>query len=662
MGKRDKGIEKEPEEEVPDTLDGAIQSEAKRRKPSQSSAPTSAQSTTTGGGKASSSAVEADAVSMRSSKQAEPAKRRKRFSNCYLCGANPKGTKDSRKRLILDRTNVCKADRVAFLSLAFNPKSAVCIHFAATAQECEERVAKRTDHPTIKFGGGRGAVRSMQDCWQQWEQSDSLELPSTAEGFEEVLTVTSFQEAEHLLKCYGAEAPKVSPMGFFKFPTTPHILDLTNGKALTESDRLLSEKDRLWGEGPTLDDEITGAAELDILRFTSQLPVLSDSFSIMIHVFLLAMAAAQEGILQEVQDEGCLPGMQMLQRSLTPQSAQITQKVDFFNFQEMLSDQPPGSFLAAMEPLVFANTLVYNTTRPLYQMDVDLLDRFIAGDREWHRLRQFDRDPTPGGVFARVFLEPQSKTVLVAFKGVCMKSDLEQCTLDWCFLKRARAYGSVTDGLASGFGASDEVCDKYARANMLQFTQQADTFVRHVQKELPDHSMTLTGHSLGGLLSIVTAARQPDVLKAITFAPSPFHRILKEDLKFSDEQIDALKGKDLVATCDAFDCGINSVYVQQARLGAKTCLYLKQEEEPSPCNRLGSKPYESKHWRKALTADQSDPVASSQQTISNLMCKSDAHEWARYSKMVLQRSADGSPANLPVCSSDYSVLEGLQLG
>lgn len=124
-------------------------------------------------------------------------------------------------------------------------------------------------------------------------------------------------------------------------------------------------------------------------------------------------------------------------------------------------------------------------------MDVDLLDRFIAGDREWHRLRQFDRDPTPGGVFARVFLEPQSKTVLVAFKGVCMKSDLEQCTLDWCFLKRARAYGSVTDGLASGFGASDEVCDKYARANMLQFTQQADTFVRHVQKELPDHSMTL---------------------------------------------------------------------------------------------------------------------------------------------------------------------------
>ena len=54
-------------------------------------------------------------------------------------------------------------DRVSFLKLAFEPKGAVCIHFAASAQDCEERVAKRTDHPTIKFGGGRGAVRSMQD-------------------------------------------------------------------------------------------------------------------------------------------------------------------------------------------------------------------------------------------------------------------------------------------------------------------------------------------------------------------------------------------------------------------------------------------------------------------------------------------------------------------
>ena len=29
-----------------------------------------------------------------------------------------------------------------------------------------------------------------------------------------------------------------------------------------------------------------------------------------------------------------------------------------------------------------------------------------------------------------------------------------------------------------------------------------------------------------------------------------------------------------VATCDPYDCGVNSVYVDDARRGSKTCLYL----------------------------------------------------------------------------------------
>jgi atypical dual specificity phosphatase len=139
--------------------------------------------------------------------------------------------KDTSKCLVLDRTNVKKADRKAFLGLAFGPKDAVCIHFDVPPDECEKRVANRTDHPTIRYGGGRGAVRSMHD---------SFEMPSCDEGFAEVITVRTFADAEHLLQCWGAEAPQVAPMGFSKFPTTPHVLDLTKGKALTESDRLLT--------------------------------------------------------------------------------------------------------------------------------------------------------------------------------------------------------------------------------------------------------------------------------------------------------------------------------------------------------------------------------------------------------------------------------------
>lgn len=139
--------------------------------------------------------------------------------------------KDHHKRLVLDRTNVKKSDRKAFLNLAFNPKNAVCVFFDHSAEHCTERVAKRTDHPTIRYGGGQGAVRSM---------GKDLEPPDKAEGFEEVITLRTFGEADHLLRCWGAQPPEARPMGFFKFPTTPHVLDLTHGRALQESDRLLS--------------------------------------------------------------------------------------------------------------------------------------------------------------------------------------------------------------------------------------------------------------------------------------------------------------------------------------------------------------------------------------------------------------------------------------
>ena len=62
--------------------------------------------------------------------------------------------------------------------------------------------------------------------------------------------------------------------------------------------------------------------------------------------------------------------------------------------------------------------------------------------------------------------------------------------------------------------------------------------------------------------------------------------------RFSNEQMEALNADDLVATCDAFDCGINSLYVEQARVGAKTCLYVK-EDEPSSCQHMAAEPYQS---------------------------------------------------------------------
>lgn len=162
--------------------------------------------------------------------------------------------KDCHSRLLIDRTNVKKNDRKKLLSLAFDPKGAVCVHFDMSADECELRVSKRTDHPTIPYGGGRGAVRSHRK---------DFEVPTCAEGFEEVLTISDFDEAAHLLTCWGAEPPNVAPVGFFKFPTTPHILDLTKGRILKESDRLLDPADAaIFFDGSTnviVEEKIDGA-------------------------------------------------------------------------------------------------------------------------------------------------------------------------------------------------------------------------------------------------------------------------------------------------------------------------------------------------------------------------------------------------------------------
>mmetsp|Transcript_920 Transcript_920/g.2004 ORF Transcript_920/g.2004 Transcript_920/m.2004 type:complete len:1150 (-) Transcript_920:131-3580(-) len=91
------------------------------------------------------------------------------------------------KCVVLDRCNCAKSDRAEWLALAMQAaRHCVCVFFDCDAAVCVKRVAAREDHPTIPKGRGGKAVAS---------HAKMLEVPTAAEGFARVFTVSSDEEA-----------------------------------------------------------------------------------------------------------------------------------------------------------------------------------------------------------------------------------------------------------------------------------------------------------------------------------------------------------------------------------------------------------------------------------------------------------------------------------
>jgi len=307
-----------------------------------------------------------------------------------------------------------------------------------------------------------------------------------------------------------------------------------------------------------------------------------------------------------------------------------------------------GDYLTVMSAVVQAIGLSYNTSEgPDFQpSQVNATISSSAGEN-WERLFNFDLDPIPGGVHARVFADRANRRAIIAFRGSCLEPTVEQCRLDACFLTEIKGFGALSSVV---YKTNESECKTYE--SHLDYVEQADKFVKAVQVELPDYKLLLTGHSMGGMLAMVIAATQPRVLQAITFAPSPFHETLLAQLGWQEAQIAALPAEDLIAACDPYDCGINSLYVDQARLGATTCLYFGTIE-PSACANVSVQPYAHESWKSELQAD--DLELS--KIRANLECKASAHEWSRYEHFVLRTNSDGSPAALPTCEKTFSVVQ-----
>ncbi|KAI0327684.1 hypothetical protein GY45DRAFT_1355577 [Cubamyces sp. BRFM 1775] len=129
-------------------------------------------------------------------------------------------------RVLVDLCNVARAGREAWLALAAHWAAApVCVWFDYPATLCESRAQNRAGHPTLPPGGQvRRAMEQMKGAFVR---------PELGEGFKAVVVVRSFAAAEELV---GRLSP---PVGLFKFPRTPHLLDL--GSA-TDDDIVVSNR------------------------------------------------------------------------------------------------------------------------------------------------------------------------------------------------------------------------------------------------------------------------------------------------------------------------------------------------------------------------------------------------------------------------------------
>lgn len=296
-----------------------------------------------------------------------------------------------------------------------------------------------------------------------------------------------------------------------------------------------------------------------------------------------------------------------------------------------LADHPPGAFLQLMAPLVQATTLSYD--EPSLVEGVATIDADGSGGPKWERAPALEKTSTRGGVHARVFVSHQTKQAIIAFRGSCEDDSNRQCQVDKCFLRSISAFGSI-----SRFAfPTNANCSQFD--SELDYVSQADMVVRAAQAKLVDYAVLLTGHSLGGGLAMVSAARQPGVLQAVTFAPTPFHAVLRQHVGLSEEEISQLPAQDLVATGFLYDLLINTAYVPNARQGATTCLYT-HIQTPLVCNPSMVRPQPDSLWV----------------TARRLACKAVSHEWKGYRRLVLQLSADLTPAHLPTCSTSFSTL------
>merc|ERR1719181_673436 len=203
-----------------------------------------------------------------------------------------------------------------------------------------------------------------------------------------------------------------------------------------------------------------------------------------------------------------------------------------------MRDEPAGAYLALIAPLAQAVTIAHWATYGPWYNESALKANigFIDGKtKDWERVFDLDFNPTvqETGPHAVTFVNHKERRAILAIRGSCLEKGERMCDADNCVLLRARTFGEQSPLMfgpaATKEGAWEKRCAKYNFTEKeLDYYGMTDDLVNRIQERFPGYAIIASGHSMGGHLAMIAAARRPGELQAFTFAPSPFSNALTE--------------------------------------------------------------------------------------------------------------------------------------